>query len=387
MILHVDMDAFYAAVEERDNPELQGRPLIVGGAADRRGVVSTCNYEARQYGVHSAMPMSTAVRKCPQAVVLPTRMSHYAGISKQIREILLRFTPIIEPLSLDEAFLDVEGCEGLFGSPVEIAKQIRRDILQETRLVASVGVAPNKFLAKVASDLDKPDGLVVVHPDRITEFLDPLSISRLWGVGAVSAKALRSLGIETVGRLREFALETLTDRFGEIGNRLWHLARGIDHRSVVPDREAKSISHETTFATDVSDQDVLKAWLIELTDQVARRLRAGHLRGKTVNLKLRFANFETITRARSFAAAVNSTRELCDAAVELLSRCPVNRPVRLIGVGVSNLRAAAGQQQSLLDEDRRDQQLDATVDSIRTKFGSSALKRGTNPGLGQPSDS
>lgn len=382
MILHVDMDAYYASVEERDQPQLKGKPVIVGGSADKRGVVSAANYEARKYGVHSAMPMVTALRKCPGAIVMPTRMSHYAAISKQIREIFYRFTPIIEPLSLDEAFLDVEGCEGLFGSPEQMAVQIKQTILDETQLVASVGVAPNKFLAKIASDLDKPDGLVVVDPDRVLEFLEPLPISRLWGIGKVSQKSLHTVGIQTVGQVRQLSPEALTGKFGEVGARLWKLAHGIDNRRVVPDREAKSISHETTFAIDVGDIEILRAWLLELTEQVGRRLRRSDLKAKTINLKLRFSNFETITRAKSVAEPTQSTNRIWEIASELLDRVNREREVRLIGVGVSNILGGKGtRQQSLFGEDKQDSKLDTVADSIREKFGTKALKRGTNPDL------
>lgn len=383
MILHVDMDAYYASVEERDQPSLKGKPVVVGGSADRRGVVSAANYEARKYGVHSAMPMVTALRKCPQAVVIPTRMSHYAEISKQIREIFHRFTPVVEPLSLDEAFLDVDGCEGLFGPPPEIGRAIKAAILDETNLIASVGVAPNKFLAKVASDLDKPNGFVVVDPDRVLEFLEPLPISRLWGIGKVSEKALRTVGIQTVGQVRQLSPEVLTDKFGETGTRLWNLAHGIDKRRVVPDREAKSISHETTFAVDVGDKTVLRAWLLELTEQVGRRLRRSGLRAKTVNLKLRFSNFETISRARSVSDPTDATNRLWEVAAELLDRATLDREVRLIGMGVSNITREHARQQSLFGDDKQDNQLDSVADSIKAKFGSGAISRGTSPDLKQ----
>lgn len=377
------MDAYYASVEERDQPSLKGKPVVVGGSADRRGVVSAANYEARKYGVHSAMPMVTALRKCPQAVVMPTRMSHYAEISKQIREIFHRFTPVVEPLSLDEAFLDVDGCEGLFGPPPEIGRAIKAAILAETNLIASVGVAPNKFLAKVASDLDKPNGFVVVDPDRVLEFLEPLPISRLWGIGKVSEKALRTVGIQTVGQVRQLSPEVLTDKFGETGTRLWNLAHGIDKRRVVPDREAKSISHETTFAVDVGDKAVLRAWLLELTEQVGRRLRRSGLRAKTVNLKLRFSNFETISRARSVSDPTDATNRLWEVAAELLDRATLDREVRLIGMGVSNITREHARQQSLFGDDKQDNQLDSVADSIKAKFGSGAISRGTSPDLKQ----
>jgi DNA polymerase IV len=277
MILHVDMDAFYASVEERDRPELAGRPLIVGGTPQGRGVVAAANYAVRMFGVHSAMPTSTALRLCPQAIVIPPRLDYYAEISEQIREILYRFTPLIEPLSLDEAFLDVTGSEALFGPSVEIGRRIKREIRTSVRLVASVGIAPNKFLAKIASDLEKPDGFVVVDPAGVQAFLDPLPAGRLWGVGRVTGQALEQLGVRTIADVRQMPVEVLQQHFGKGGEHIWQLANGIDERRVIPDREAKSISHETTFAVDIGDREVLHAWLVELAEQVGRRLRRHEL--------------------------------------------------------------------------------------------------------------
>src|ERR1700684_4556571 len=234
-ILHVDMDAFYASVEIRDQPHLRGRPVIVGGIGNR-GVVCAASYEARPCGVHSAMPMATARRLCPQAVFLPVRMQHYAEISKQIRTIFHSFTPLVEPLSLDEAFLNVHGCEGLFGPVPEIARQIKDRIRVETGLVASVGIAPNKYLAKLASDYGKPNGFVVLPPEKVKEFLSPLPVSRIWGVGAKGEKRLHEMNIRTIGQIAALPEKVLSDRFGEMGRHIWHLANGQDDRTVVPDR-------------------------------------------------------------------------------------------------------------------------------------------------------
>jgi DNA polymerase-4 len=253
------MDAFYASVEERDRPELVGKPVIVGGTPEKRGVVSAANYVARRFGVHSAMPAITARRLCPQGIFLPPRIDYYAEVSSQIRDIFERFTPMVEPLSLDEAFLDVTGSEHLFGSAVEIGQKLKQMIRQEIRLVVSVGVAPNKFLAKIASDLKKPDALVVVEPDKVQEFLDPLPVERLWGVGKQGSKVFQRLGIRTIEQLRQYPLDILQSRFGSSGEHLWQLARGIDDRAVVPERDAKSISHETTFERDIADLEVLRA--------------------------------------------------------------------------------------------------------------------------------
>jgi DNA polymerase-4 len=379
MILHIDMDAFYASVEERDNPELVGKPVIVGGTAEGRGVVMAANYVARQSGVHSAMPAATAGRLCPQAIFLPPRMEHYAQISREIREILQQFTPLVEPLSLDEAFLDVTGCEGLFGPAAEIGREVKAEIRQKVRLVASVGVAPNKFLAKIASDLKKPDGFVVVDPKDVQAFLDPLPVGRLWGVGKVCEKTLHKLGITTIGQLRQLSAEILECHFCKPGRHLWKLAHGIDDRRVVPDRDAKSISHETTFEQDIDDLEIMRIWLLQLTEQVSRRLRRHHLVGQTVQLKIRFSDFRTITRSRTLAEPTNITKEIWHAAVELLTRrLPTQRKaVRLLGVGVSGLECEQGRQGLLFDGQQREKQqkLDEATDRIQDRFGSAALKR------------
>ena len=379
MILHCDMDAFYASVEERDRPELVGHPVIVGGSPEKRGVVAAANYIARRYGVHSAMPAATARRLCPQGIFLPPRISDYAEVSRQIREIFERFTPLVEPLSLDEAFLDVTGSEGLFGPAVQIGQQIKQAVREETRLVVSVGVAPNKFLAKIASDHQKPDGFVVVEPGRIQEFLDPLPVERLWGVGRQGSRVFQRLGIRTISQLRQWPVEQLQRHFGSHGEHLWQLAHGIDDRSVVPEREAKSISHETTFETDIDDQEVLRAWLLDLTEQVAWRLRWHELRGRVVHLKVRFADFSTITRSQSLPEPTDITDELWQVADQMLrQRLPVDHlPVRLLGMGVGGLDASGVRQGLLFDQDERRKQsgLDAIRDQIRERFGSSALRR------------
>ncbi len=378
MILHCDMDAFYASVEERARPELVGRPVIVGGSPEKRGVVAAANYIARRYGVHSAMPAATARRLCPQGIFLPPRISYYAEVSCQIREIFERFTPLIEPLSLDEAFLDVTGSEQLFGTAIEIGRKIQQAVQEETGLVVSVGVAPNKFLAKIASDLQKPAGFVVVEPDQVQQFLDPLPIERLWGVGRRGSKRFQGLGIHTVGQLRQWPAETLKRHFGAHGKHLLQLAHGIDDRPVVPEREAKSISHETTFEQDIDDQQVLRAWLLDLTQQVAWRIRRHRLRGRLVHLKVRFADFSTITRSQTLPAPTDITQELWQIADEMLcQRLPAGHlPVRLLGMGVGSLDESGVRQGLLFGQDERQRQagLDAMTDQIRERFGSSALR-------------
>ncbi|HVU89560.1 MAG TPA: DNA polymerase IV [Pirellulales bacterium] len=406
MILHVDMDAFYASIEERDDPSLVGHPVIVGGVPDQRGVVAAANYEARRYGVHSAMASATAYRLCPHAIVLPPRLDYYAEVSCRIRAIFERFTPLVEPLSLDEAFLDVSGSIQLFGTPETIGKRIKEEIRDELRLVASVGIAPNKFLAKIASDLQKPDGFVVVAPDAVQSFLDPLPVGRLWGVGRATNASLQRLGIETIGQLRALSSSILEQISGQLGMRFWQLAHGVDNRKVVPDREAKTISHETTFASDISDVNALRVWLWELTEQVARRLRRHELKGRTVHLKIRSHEFRTLTRARTLARPTDVTQEVWQAVAELLDelRASERFPVRLLGVGVSNLQKDAKAQLGLFDSEEhlKQRQLDKVADSIRDRYGANSIKRGTrlrrdgtpdhtkqpaNPGFPQDPDS
>ena len=382
MILHCDMDAFYASVEERDRPELIGKPVIVGGSPEKRGVVSAANYVARKYGIHSAMPAVTARRLCPQGIYLPPRIDYYAEVSRQIREIFERFTPLVEPLSLDEAFLDVTGSESLFGPAVEIGKKIKQAIRRELRLVVSVGVAPNKFLAKIASDLKKPDALVVVDADKVQEFLDPLPVERLWGVGRESSKVFQRLGIRTIAQLRQCPLDTLQARFGSSGEHLWDLAHGRDQRPVVPERDAKSISNETTFERDISDMDVLRAWLVDLVEQVGYRLRRHGLRGRTMHLKVRFADFSLITRSQTLPEPTDITDELWRTADELLcKRLPAGHlPVRLLGMGASGLDDTRTVQGLLFDQDSRRKQarLDSVADQLKERFGTEALRRASS---------
>jgi len=386
MILHIDMDAFYCSVEERDDPSLVGKPVIVGGTAEGRGVVAAANYEARKFGVHSAMASARAHRLCPHAVVVRPRIDYYAEVSHQIRRIFEDYTPIIEPLSLDEAFLDAAGSESLFGPSAEIGRQIKQRIRAELQLVASVGVAPNKFVAKIASDIQKPDGFVVVELGDVQAFLDPLPVGRIWGIGKVTGQVFDQLGIRTIGELRSLSLEKLVELFGASGEHYWRLARGSDNRPVVPDREAKSISHETTFPEDIADIDVLRAWLVDLVEQVARRLRHHDLKGRTVDLKVRFADFTTISRSQTLGEPTNATQELLDAALELLtSRLPTHHlPVRLLGFGVNQLDGTGRTQQHLFDQPDRERhrELDAVADQIAAKFGKRAIRRGA----GLPND-
>ena len=380
MIIHVDMDAFYASVEIRDNPSLIGKPVVVGGSPTGRGVISAASYEARKFGIYSAMPSREALRKCSSLVFVKSRMSHYAAVSRQIRQIFFKFTSLVEPLSLDEAFLDVSGCQRLFGTAPDIARQIKSKILADTGLIASAGVAPNKFLAKVASDLHKPDGLTIVDRNEIHTFLDPLSISRVWGIGPKTQKKFTRLGVKTISQLRQLDLKVLQSQIGDSAQHFYNLARGIDSRPVVPDRIAKSVSHEHTFPVDIYNDEVLKAWLHELADLVGRRLRRHDIFSKTVQLKLRYDDFETITRRKTIPAT-HSTQTFFETASQLLSGIDRHsRGVRLIGLGTTNLSRSAPMQLSLFDQEDKNKQsrVDEISDSIRDKFGQASLNRGSN---------
>ncbi|MHB8536149.1 MAG: DNA polymerase IV, partial [Sulfuricaulis sp.] len=320
MILHIDMDAFYASIEERDRPGLRDKPMVVGGNPHKRGVVAAANYAARSYGIHSAMPTAQAKRLCPHLVVLPPRHGYYAQVAQHIRDIFHRYTPLVEPLSLDEAFLDVTHSHRLFGEPVDIGRRIKREIRAELQLTASVGVAPNKFLAKTASEAGKPDGFLVLDAAGAQAFLDPLPVSKLWGVGKAGNRHLQKLGIHTFSDLRTAPCAPLDELFGSWGRQLQELARGRDDRPVVPDHKAKSISHETTFAEDITDVVALRGWLLDLTRQVAARLRRNQLRGRTVHVKIRFSNFRTITRSYTLAQSTDVTQELWNVGLPLLMR-------------------------------------------------------------------
>lgn len=380
MIIHIDMDAFYASVEELDRPELRGKPVVVGGAAEARGVVAAANYVARRAGIHSAMPMSRALRLCPQLIRLPVRMTRYIEISQQIRVIFGRYTPLIEPLSLDEAFMDAVASERLYGSSEQIARRIKQEIKIELGLIASVGVGVNKFIAKIASDLDKPDGFVVVPPEQTQAFLDPLPVSRLWGVGKATHQIFDRLGVQSIQQVRQLPEAVMLDYFGNHGLQLWRLAQGIDERRVVPERQAKSISHETTFAQDINDRQALQACLMDLTEQVASRLRHVELLGRTVQLKLRFVDFKTLSRSVTLDRPSQTTEVLWRAVSSLFGQCALPQAVRLLGMGVSNLQHESerrqGQTELFATIDPRQQQLDELADKINNRYGKATLHRG-----------
>ncbi len=379
VILHVDMDAFFASVEQRDNPDLQGKPVLVGGRGPR-GVVAAASYEARTYGCHSAQPTAVALRLCPSAIVVSGRHSDYKAVSRQVFTILERFSPAIQPISIDEAFLDITGSLKLFGSPVHIAQEIRRLVKEETHLTCSVGVAPNKFLAKLASDMDKPDGLTVIDPERIQETLDPLPVTKLWGVGPSAERSLARLGIRTVRDLRSMPIDTLRARMGDHGVHLHTLARGIDDRPVRIDREAKSISHEHTFPVDLDNPEEVRAIIARQSQDVAMRLRKHYRFARTVTIKVRFGNFETITRSITLDQQTDETRTIHDAARSLFDTwARAFQPVRLIGVAVSQLTDAPATP-GLFDtnDHEKERAVDRVADTIPDKFGKDAITRASS---------
>jgi nucleotidyltransferase/DNA polymerase involved in DNA repair len=381
-ILHVDMDAFYASVEQRDHPEFRGRPVIVGAdpkGGRGRGVVAACSYEARTFGVRSALPISQAWRLCPEGVYVRPRMNRYTEASREIMGVLRRFTDLVEPLSLDEAFLDVTGSRALFGTPSEIARTVKKQIREATGLAASAGAAPNKFIAKIASDIGKPDGLVIVEPGNAEAFLSPLPISRLWGVGPKTAERLRALGFDTIGQIRNAPPGALAP-LGDLGEHLKQLSHGLDDRPVIPDREPKSIGNETTFEEDTRDRDLLIRTMRGLSEQVGRRLRRASYRARKIAIKVRYADFETHTRQTTAAKPVRTDEDIAQLAVDLLGHFPLDRKIRLIGVSAGDLMresddpAQLGLFSQAADPAKLDTLNDA-VDRIREKFGDAALWR------------
>jgi DNA polymerase-4 len=377
-IIHIDMDAFYASVEQHDNPALQGLPVIVGGDPGRRGVVSAASYEARAYGVHSAMPSSQARRLCPQGVFLPVRMHRYREVSDQVFHILREYTPLVEPLSLDESFLDVTGCERLFGTALRIAMEVKRRIREATGLTASAGIAPNKFLAKIASDYKKPDGLVEVKPEEVQVFLRDLPISKLWGVGKSTEEVLKGMGILKVGQLAVFPAEKIEKKLGKFGLELIALARGEDDRPVSPESEAKSISQEETFTPDLVHLEQMKKVLLEQAEQVGWELRKQKLKGSTVTVKVRYPDFTLATRSQTLSSPTDQGIEIYRTALKLLFRTEaLQRRARLLGVGISHLIHRDGPEQYLLFDSggKKAERSIQAMDRIWERFGPKAIKR------------
>lgn len=382
-ILHVDMDAFYASVEQLDRPELRGQPVLVGHDGPR-GVVAAASYEARRFGCRSAMPMARAKRLCPQAAIVEARFERYAEVSERVFEICESITPLVEPLSIDEAFLDVTGSTRLFGEPPAIAALIRRRIRAETGVTASVGVAPNKFLAKLCSDWDKPDGLTILQTDEVLTRLAPLPIGRMWGVGPVTEQRLRALGLATFGDLQRLSLERAIARLGPDAESFWRLARGVDDRPVVSDAEARSLGAEQTLGHDLDRPDGVRQVLLAQMARVAARLRRHGLLARTVTVKIRYGDFQTITRSATLPRATDCTDRLRDQASALFARWAREafQPVRLIGASVSQLVPLGAGQQTLFSdpEDERNRRLDRAADAVRERFGPDALRRGAGDG-------
>lgn len=381
-ILHVDMDAFFAAVEMREDPTLRGKPVVIGAdpeGGSGRGVVATANYEARKYGIHSAQPISQAWRRCPRAVYLPPRGKLYTEVSRQVFDVLATFTDLVEPIGIDEAFLDVTGSRRLFGAGPELARRLKTEIREATELTASVGVAPSKYVAKIASDLEKPDGLTVVEPGTEAEFLAPLPIRRLWGAGPKSLEKLRALGCTTIGDVAALDPAVLERRFGEaFGGRFHRLARGIDDRPVHTGRERKSLGKETTFSEDRIDRASVERTLLGLCERVAAACRRKEIAGTTVTVKLRFRGFETLTRQSGLRAPADTVEAVWPVARELFRKADrPGTPIRLVGVTLSGFDVEASGQLGMFEDagPPTDRVVAEAVDRLRERFGRDSVRR------------
>ncbi len=380
IILHLDMDAFFAAIEELDHPSYRGHPVVVGAdpkGGKGRGVVSTCNYEARKYGIHSAMPISQAYRRCPLAIFVRPRMDRYIQCSRELFALLDEFSPKVEPISIDEAFLDITGCTRLLGTPEEIAKKIKARIRERLKLTASIGIAPNKFVAKIASDLEKPDGLVIVPGDKVLEFLHPLPIGKMWGVGKKSEAKLKAMGIHTIGDLARMSQDAVIKKFGKNGLHFWLLANGIDDREVEADHGVKSVSLENTFDQDVADEACIRDTILSLADNVSRILRQKGLKGKTVTLKIRLEDFSTFTRSHSYGSFFDSSQIIGQTSLDLYQKFERGKKkVRLLGIAVSNLNTQGEEQLGLFDESKpQPEKIDQVIDLVQNKFGPDLIKK------------
>jgi len=376
------MDAFYAAIEQRDSPSLRGKPVVVGAdpkGGRGRGVVSTCSYEAREYGIHSAMPISKAYRKCQHAVYLPVNMKKYVRESRILFKTLEQFTPDIEPVSIDEAFLDITSSHHLFGTPEETCLKIKAAIKDNTGLTASLGMAPNKMTAKIASDLEKPDGLVVVDQENLLDFLHRLPVEKLWGVGQKTQEAFKRIGVHTIGDLARQDPQPFIRKYGKAGEHAWKLANGIDPREVKVEDSVKSVSNEHTFDQDETQLKVILDILMYLSEKVSRRLRKRGLQGRTVTLKIRFSDFKTYTRAETLDRATNFVEDIYACVAQQVNKFqPERKPVRLLGIRVSHLQNQEAQP-SLFDDnaqwDNQKERLHKAMDIIKDKFGEKAIKR------------
>ncbi len=373
------MDAFFAAVEQSDHPEWRGKPVVVGSDPRNgkgRGVVSTCSYEARRFGIRSAMPISKAWQLNPEAIYVQPRGSRYAGVSRQVMAILANYSPDLEQLSIDEAFLDITSTQKLFGGAEAMAGQIKAEILAQTNLTASIGVAPNKFIAKIASDLRKPDGLVLVPADGVAVFLAPLEIARLWGCGPKTVPVLQAMGVFTIGDLAARPLQELADKLGQAGVHFWRLARGMDDRPVINEHEAKSMSRESTFDSDCSEEEEMRNTLFSLCDDLAWDMRRNELRGRTITLKIRLADFSTFTRSHTLEAATDASAELFRQVSALfVSFKRGGQRVRLLGVSVTQLQRGEGQLDLFGQDETKKDRVDIIMDDVRKKFGARSISR------------
>jgi DNA polymerase-4 len=386
VIFHLDMGAFFAAIEQRDFPELRGKPVIVGGTGNR-GVVSTASYEARPFGVHSAMPTYRARQLCPQGVFLPPRGGVYSEVSKQLMEILGRYSPDVEPLSLDEAFLDMTGSEQLFGPPATAAERILVDIETELQLTASVGVAPNKYIAKVASDMNKPRGLTVCPPGEEKAFLAPLPVERIWGVGPKSVPKLHALGMRKIGDVARWDPEELQRQLGNsFGEHIWRLANGLDARRVERDRVEKSMGGERTFSADIRGVDAVRERLLPLCDHVAARLRRHGMRAGGIRLKVKYATFKSVTRQKKLKEPVCDAESFRAVLNELMGKLDLDRPIRLVGLAGYALVEDEGQAGLFDGVTNERETLERTMDLINEKYGRGSVKRAgaVRLGPGQP---
>lgn len=384
MIIHVDMDAFYASVEQLDNPALKGRCVMVGGTTNR-GVVSAASYEARKYGVHSAMPIFQAKQICPCGVFVPPRMSRYKDVSRHIMALLKGYSPLVEMMSIDEAYIDITGCTRILGTPREIALTIKKQVQTETGLTCSVGVAPVRFLSKIASDLDKPDGLTIIHPDRVNDFIDSLAIQKVPGIGKKSTAQLNQLGIRFLGDIKHTPKEILTKRLGKFGYRLIDLSNGIDTTPVSPESEHKSVSAEFTLAKNTMDTLYLKQTLLQQSERVSRELRKMGVKAKVITLKLKHDDFKQITRRMTIPSPTQSTDTIYREAARLLDQYNLAQKVRLVGVGASGfISATEPVQMDLFDKtpvmSRNWEKVDKIIDHIDKKFGKTVVHRASLQG-------
>ena len=385
-ILHMDMDAFFASVEQLDNPALRGQCVIVGGKS-QRGVVAAASYEARRYGIHSAMPIFQAKQRCPQVLIVPPRRRRYVEMSHKVMDILRGFSPLVEPVSIDEAFVDISGCNRLHGSCEEIAKAIKHAIHSRTELTCSVGVAPIKFLAKIASDLNKPDGLTIIEPARVQSFIDTLPIRKVPGVGRRTMEILSDIGIETLGQINGLPDTLLAKKLSKFGRRLRLLAAGCDDTNVVPQRDTKSVSTETTLSEDTRDRKILAPFLLKQSQSVARQLRHIKMRARTVTLILKTADFQRHSRSLTLESASQSSDTIYQTALTLLNDYPLRQPVRLVGVGASSLQPETKPvQMGLFSDDKRVQdckweKVDQALDALTDRFGVHTVTRGSNTEL------